>query len=202
IVATYNSDGQPNAAPMGVSIIDEQHLTIKPFNSSTTLTNLKSSLSATVNLTSNIELFYKTAFKKENQDEIPKEWFEDAKTINTPQLQLADAVIGVSVEKISQLDSERSIVLCKVEFIEAKAKLPKGYCRAFAATIEAIIHATRIKAFSDQENKQENINKLVELINNCKEIINRTAPNSKYSKILEDIETKIESWGKKNASIH
>ena len=195
IVATYNSEGYPNAAPIGAKMTDEQHLAIKPYNSSSTLKNIKAGLCATVNLTSDVDLFYKTAFKEANPSGItPQEWFEKAESIDAPRLRSADAVIGITVKEISPLDAKRTSVVCKVSFIEAKSSLPKGYCRAFPATIEAIIHATRIKALANEKSSEEHLNKLVELINNCDETVNRTAPNSRYSEIMTEIKSKIGLW--------
>ena len=68
IVSTYNADGSPNAAPMGATLIDAEHLAFDLFNSSTTLANIKSNRSAVVNLTSNIEVYYRTAFKEANPE--------------------------------------------------------------------------------------------------------------------------------------
>jgi hypothetical protein len=76
IVTTYNADGSANAAPMGLKLIDEVHLSMSVFNSSKTCQNLKAKKSAVVNLTSDIDVFYKSAIKDANRNGIlPAEWF-------------------------------------------------------------------------------------------------------------------------------
>ena len=99
IVSTYNPDGTPNAAPMGITMQDQQTLSLNIFNSSSTCRNLKANKCAVINLTSNIEVFYKTTFKEANPDgKLPQEWFEKSEVVNAPKLRLADATVEVSVD--------------------------------------------------------------------------------------------------------
>ena len=198
IVSTYNVDGKPNAAPMGVIMEDEQHLIVNLFNSSTTCSNIKANRCAVVNLTSNIEVFYKTAFKEANPDgKLPQEWFEKAKAVNAPKLRFADATIDVSVTDITPIDTVKTRAVCNVESVQATRKFPQVHCRAMDATLEAIIHATRVKAFLNDEGKQKQVSKLLELIDNCNDVVNRVAPNSIYSLVMADLIKRIDSWRSK-----
>src|SRR4030042_727868 len=73
-----------------------------------TYKNLQRKRCAVINVTSNAELFFRTAFKEANNDgEMPLEWFEKAETVDAPRLRMADAFIEVNVVKISPLDAER-----------------------------------------------------------------------------------------------
>ncbi len=195
IVSTYNTDGKPNAAPMGVVMNDEHHLIINVFNSSTTYSNIKANRCAVVNLTSHIEVFYKTAFKEANPDgKLPKDWFEKAKVVNAPKLRLADATIEVSVNDLTPIDTVKTSVDCNVDLVQATLKYPQVHCRAMAATLEAIIHATRIKALMNDEKEQKHVSKLLETVDDCNEVVNRVAPNSSYSNVMADLMKKINSW--------
>ena len=197
IVSTYNTDGGPNAAPMGVTMMDERHLAIDLFNSSTTCTNIKSNKCAVINLTSNIEVFYKTAFKEANPDGmLPQEWFEKAKAVNAPKLRSAEATIDVSVTNLVALGPEKTRATFTVDFVEAH-KYPQVYCRAFGATIEAIIHATRVKAFIDDEKEQKRVSELSKKISYCNDVVNRVAPGSSYSLVMADLMKRINSWEQK-----
>ena len=199
IVSTYNVDGKPDAAPMGVIMEDEQHLIVNLYNSSTTCSNIKANRCAVVNLVSNIEVFYKTAFKEVNPDgELPQEWFEKAKAVNAPKLRFADATIDVSVTDITPIDTVKTRAVCNVESVQATRKFPQVHCRAMDATLEAIIHATRVKAFLTDEGKQKQVSKLLEQIDNCGDIVNRVAPNSIYSLVMADLIKRIDSWRSKN----
>ena len=199
IISTYDHDGKSNAAPMGVIMNDEQHLIINFFNSSTTCKNIKASRCAVVNLTSNIEVFYKTAFKEANPDgKLHQEWFEQARTVNAPKLRFADATIDISVSDITPSGTDKTRVLCKVESVQAIKKYPQVYCRAMATTLEAIIIATRVKAFINNKEKQKKVSKLLEMIENCNEVVNRVAPNSSYSIVMNDLMKRINSWRNKS----
>jgi hypothetical protein len=198
IVSTYNIDGEPDAAPMGVIMEDEQHLIIKLFNSSTTCSNIKANRCAVVNLTSNIEVFYKTAFKEANIDgKLPQEWFEQAKAVNAPKLRFADASIDVSVSDLKLIGTLKTRVVCNVELVQAALKFPQVYCRAMDATLEAIIHATRVREFLNDTGEQKQVSKLLELINNYNCVVNRVAPNSVYSLVMADLMKRIDSWRSK-----
>jgi hypothetical protein len=202
IVSTYNMDGKPNAAPMGVIMEDEQHLIINLFNSSTTCSNIKANGCAVVNLTSNIEVFYKTAFKEANPDgKLPQEWFEKGKAVNAPRLRLSDATIDVLASDMVPIGSEKTKAIFNVKLLEATPKYPQVHCRAMAATLEAIIHATRVKASINDEKEQKQVSKLLELIEGCNEVVNRVAPNSSYSIVMADLMKRIDSWRSKNEGL-
>ena len=196
IVSTYDSDGQPNAAPMGVVMKSNEQLLISPYLTSLTYKNLQAKGCAVVNVTSNPELFYVTAFKDVNPDgKLPRGLFEKAETVVAPRLGAADAAVEVLVAEVGSFGAERAEFLCNVQLVKASKALPKVYCRAQFATIEAIIHATRIKLFlrgNKQEQKQ--VIHLLELVNVCEDVVNRTAPNSRYSEIMADLTQRISLW--------
>jgi hypothetical protein len=203
IVSTYNGDGKPNAAPMGVTMIDDEHLSIDFFISSATFSNIKAHRCAVVNLTSDIEVFYKTAFKEANLDgTVPQEWFEKATVVNAPKLRSADATIDISIYHLEALGVEKARAFFKVRLLQAQEKYPQIYCRAFSATLEAIIHATRVKAFANVEGKQKKVSKLMELIENGNDVVNRVAPNSVYSAVMADLMKRIDSWRSKPEDQH
>jgi hypothetical protein len=198
IVSTYNTDEEPNAAPMGVTMMDEQHLAINLFNSSTTCTNIRSNKCAVVNLTGNIEVFYKTAFKEANPDGVlTQEWFEKAKAVNAPKLRLAEATIDVSVTNLVALRNEKTRAEFIVELVQAAQGYPQVYCRAFGETVEAIIHATRVKALVNEVKEQKRVSELLKKISYCNDVVNRVAPNSSYSTVMDDLIKRINSWEQK-----
>ncbi len=196
IVSTYNANGQPTAAPMGVKTGDMKHIVIRPYTSTLTYKNLQSKRCAVINVTSNPELYYRTAFKEANPEgKIPPEWFEKAETVDAPRLRMADAFVEVSVAYIKSSRAERAEVLCDVKLVKAPSLLPKAYCRATFATIEAIIHATRVKLFlAGDRQKQEQAHRLIELIQHYNAVVNRVAPKSRHSTIMADLTQRINSW--------
>ena len=205
IISTYSVNGQPNAAPMGATMDSPQHLVIRIYTSSLTYKNLQSKRCAVVNVTSDPEAFYRTAFKEANlEGKVPQEWFEKAETVDAPRLRAANALIEVTVADITTLDTESAEVSCEVKLVQASSVLPKAYCRALFATIEAIIHATRVKVFiiGGNRQKQEQALKLLETIRECRDVVNRVAPNSRCSEIMADLTQRVNSWRVKGESLH
>ena len=197
IVTTYNVGGQANAAPMGATTASPERLAFKIYTSSMTYKNLQAKRCGVVNVTSDPELFYRTAFKEANPDSVvPEEWFEKAESVDAPRLRAADAYIEVAVADTEVLDAERVEVLCDVKLVQAAKVFPRAYCRALFATVEAIVHATRVEAFIAHEDRQkrEQSLKLLETIKGCHDVVNRVAPNSRYSEIMADLNRRIDSW--------
>ena len=197
IVSTYNADGQANAAPMGAIMTMPQRVAFRIYTSSLTYKNLQSRKCGVVNVTSDPELFYRTAFKEANPDGmVPQEWFEKADTVDAPKIPAAEANIEVAVADITSLDAERVEVLCDVKLVRAASVLPKAYCRALFATVEAIVHATRVEAFiaHGDRRKREQALKLLETIRQCHDVVNRVAPRSRYSEIMADLTQRVDSW--------
>ena len=195
IVTTYNMDGQANAAPMGATMTSPQRVCLKIYTSSLTYKNLQSKKCGVVNVTSDVELFYRTAFK-DPDGSVPQDWFENAETVDAPKLRGADAHVEVTVADIRQFDGERVEVLCDVKLVQASSVLPRAYCRALFATVEAVVHATRVEAFIGSGNmeKREQALKLLDIIMDCNDVVNRVAPNSRYSEIMADLNQRIDSW--------
>ncbi len=148
-------------------------------------------------------MFYLTAFKEANPDgKLPPDLFQKAETVDAPRLRAADATVEVSVAETGSFSTERAEFLCNVKLVNASKKLPKVYCRAQFATIEAIIHATRIKPFlRGDKQEQERAFRLLELVEICQDVVNRTAPNSRYSEIMADLTRRINVWRKESESL-
>lgn len=198
IISTYNVEGSPTVAPMGVETEDMQRIVIRPYTSSLTYKNLQLKKCAVINVTSNPELYYWTAFKEVNPSgRVPGEWFGKAEAVDAPRLLLADAFIEVSVLNLKSLRGRRGEVLCSVKLVKTPNILPKAYCRATFAMIESIIHATRVKVFltSGEYKKAE---RLVKLIKYYSTIVERVAQDSRYSKIMTDLIQRIDSWKNEN----
>ncbi len=194
IVTTLNPDGSPNAAPMGMEMKDEQHLSLNIFNTAATCQNIKTKKCAVVNLTNSIEVYYKSTFKEANhRGRIPPSWFTRSTIVDAPRLRLADASIELSIGAITETQ-ERTQFNGKVEYISAKEQLPQVYCRALPLTIEAITHATRVKAFMNDPEKKALVEELTQTIQNHAKIVARVAPNSEFTEIFADLEKRIETW--------
>jgi hypothetical protein len=191
IICTFNRDGRPNAAPMGVMVKGGQKVSLIVYNSAETLKNLQNIKAATLNLTGDIDFYYKSALK---DDELPIDWFEKSKVINAPKLKAASATVSVSIEDFEPINAIRTKVIGNVEHVEALKMYPLVYCRAMPAVLEAIIHATRVKALVNIEAEQAHVVALCSLIQNCNDIVNRSSHNSHYIELMSDLQKKIDSW--------
>lgn len=194
IVSTYNPDGSGNAAPMGLKLVDEQHLEMNIFNTASTCRNLKAKKCAVVNLTHDIEVFYKSSFKDANlAGKLSAEWFTKAEVVNAPMLRSADATIEVAADTMME-DGDRTEFVCSVKRLVATAQFPQVYCRAMPLAVEAIIHATRVKVFLTTPEKQKEVAELIELIKHYAQVIRRVAPDSEYTAVMADLQGRIDSW--------
>jgi len=204
VVSTFNEKGEPNAAPMGVIMKNQHSVSIRVYNSSLTYQNLFSRKSAVLNVTSDVEFFLKSTFKDANPEgRMPRDWFEKAETIDSPRLRKAEATIEISVEKMIPIDAEKTEALCNVKLVEVAKILPKVYCRAFSATVEALIHATRINLFLNGDEKQrEKAAQLMNAFASCRETVDHVAPKSRYTEIMAYLGKKVESWRVESESLH
>jgi hypothetical protein len=130
VVSTYGSGGHPNAAPMGAMMEQAQRLVFRIYTSSLTYKNFQAKRCAVVNLTSDPEVFYRTAFKEANpQGRMPTGWFEKAETVEAPRLRAADAHIEVTVVEAARLDAEKAEVTCEVKLVRFAPSLLSCFVR-------------------------------------------------------------------------
>jgi hypothetical protein len=197
ILSTYNLDGEPNSAPMGLVMLDDQHLIVDIYNNSSTCQSIKSNKCATVNLTSDVEIFYRSAIKEANPSgKLPSDWFKKSRIVKAPKLRLADATIEVSAQEIVPLATGKTHFVFKVESIQAPCLYPRAYNRAIPLTVEAIIHATRVKMLVNDQGQEKKMDELLRLIDHYRELINRIAPNSPCTTVMSDLSRRIDSWRK------
>jgi hypothetical protein len=202
VVSTYDADCKPNAAPMGIVPLSKQSLLIRPFKTSSTYRNLLETRCGVINVTSVPEVFYRTTFKHEDRGrKALLGWFEPAKTIAAPRIKLAEGHIEFTVRNLQEKNEDRAQFICKARLIEAKRTFPQAYCRGAFASIECIIHATRIKEYLSNERDVE-AEKLISLIDYYRELTDRVSPYSKNAQIIMLITSHVEKWKKKDASIH
>ncbi|MEM3072123.1 MAG: DUF447 family protein [Candidatus Bathyarchaeia archaeon] len=82
---------------------------------------------------------------------------------------------------------------CQVTHGEAAANTPNPYCRGLFASIECIIHATRIREYI-QEKRFDEVKKLLLLIKHYRGLIDRVSPSSVYSQIVDDVMRDVKRW--------
>jgi hypothetical protein len=195
ILSTFNDANRPHAAPMGAYTEDLHRVILKPFKSSQTYGNLKRRRSAVANITSDPQIFYRATFKDMDKDGLPEAWFTRAETVDAPRLTNIDACVELSVTEIEETE-DRAKMTCRVEkMVTFERLLPKAYNRAASAVIESLIHATRIKVYLNS-GEYSTAEELIRLVERYHRIVERVAPGSALSTMMENIQGRIVSWRK------
>ncbi len=185
ILSTISAQKEPNAAPIGVWINQDNTLSIHPFEETLTAQNLLAHSEAVINITNDPRLFFNTAFKRElGQEDLF--WFEPSHSVEVPSVRGMDAYIEVS---ISPLPTERRAgqlsFQCHVRQITAPPRIPQVFSRAQSAAIECIIHATRIRALHDIDPIKAD--KLLTQIQDLQTLVQRIAPISVAMGVIDDV---------------
>jgi hypothetical protein len=186
ILVTMNSSRELNAAPMGIKRIDEDLLEVAPFLSSRSYINLREHLKATINITQSPLLFFETAFKDEvsNQPKINEEMI----------IEYADATILVDVLDEPNMTDLRAYFTLKPKNIRILRKLPAVFSRGKYASIEAVIHATRVKTFISEgmldkaEQKEEEFKASAETVRRV------SSEDSEEAQVIDHLKKLIKQW--------
>lgn len=197
IVSSFDDNKHPHAAPMGAYTEDMGSIILMVYKTSHTYKNLMNKKMGVVNITSNPSLFHYTLFKDLNKDgKLPKEWFHLASIVDAPLMVNVEASIEIRIIKIDELN-EKARMLCRVEKILINERNAlQAYNRAKSAVIESLIHASRIEIYL-AAGKKNQVKELIKLINHYDKIINKVAPDSKYTDIMKDIQNRILKWNAK-----
>lgn len=186
ILVTCGADGSVNAAPMGVKLTGDL-LEIRPYKTSETYRNLKLGGEAVINVTHDPYLFLATAFK----DEVPGQ----PQMCANMSLQEADSCIYVEVQGEADFSDAQALFKAKPIKTVIKREHPIVFSRGRAEAIEAVIHATRVKAFQLQGRTDE-VQTLTGKIAACAETVGRVSPeNSPESRVINELRQMMKNWG-------
>jgi hypothetical protein len=191
ILSTYNEDGTPEAAPMGFRFVTRRSVQVRFYEGSRTLMNVLERGSAVANLTCDACLFYRTAFKKEGG--LPRSYFSKSLYVDAPLLRRAEGYIELRLKKSRRV---RGGVLAefRVRGIHWRGAAPMIYSRGPHALIEATIHATRIRRFLNDKRRVREVERLTQLVNHYKAVIERVCPDSEYEKAIRELQSRIRRW--------
>ncbi|NVM28240.1 MAG: DUF447 family protein [Candidatus Helarchaeota archaeon] len=188
IVTTYNvEDNLPNAAPMGIMLLDEQKVVISPFVTTQTFKNIKTNKAAVINFTQDLEIFYRSTFS-EMRPKLPEIVFEKANEVEAPVLKDALAFLEIRAQEI-QIERDRSKIIGEIARWVATASPFHPLNRGYNLVLESLVHATRIIAFKDDMRK---VTTLKNLIKRYQEIVEKVAPTGKLTKLMVRIQNVIE----------
>lgn len=191
IVSTENKAGVLNAAPMGIVRTGRKTLQIRPFLDTTTFRNISETGKATINVTHDIALYLETAFDGSTP---LYQLVKRASSNAAAMLRRADAYIFASVVEQGQCSEDRSYFVCEVQGVRINNRFPRVHSRGFAASLEAIIHATRIRAFIRYGQRQK-VEELLQSFEQCRQTVAKVSEkgstNAEVIRILRDM---IDEW--------
>ena len=170
IVTTTNVDGSPNISPMGPRIQQPAasdkpatlprsaqtdpaftRFELRPFDTSTTFTNLKRHRQGVLHIDDNVELFARAAVSKIQTTDLPT--LSKAEKIDGHIIQSACRAYEFKVESIDESGPRMSLIC---EIVKAhRLRDFFGFNRAKHAVIEAAILATRIDFLPAEEIQEQ-----------------------------------------------
>lgn len=187
-----NEDCPYNIAPMGITFKTKNDFVIEPYKSSRTYKNLQKEDYFGINFTQDASIFYKCIYEK---DKFVKEDFLIAANLGTPTLN-GEIYRGIQVKMLAKklleipTDGARALFKCVLHHQHSSRSEFEPPCRANNLALEAIVHSTRIQILKDPKKKED----LKEIINQYYEFIKKTAKNSIFQEILENIKEKIKDF--------
>ena len=185
VLVTVNPDGSPNAAPMGAKRVNRDVFEVKPFKTSATYRNLLNDPRSTINVTSDPMVFLATAFK----DEISTQPAVDGLCLRG-----CDACITLERIEGVEVSADRYLFKNKAKDVSVYASHPMVFSRGVAEAVEAVIHATRVKAFRMQ-GRHGDAHTLEEKIGECIGVVRRvSAGGSPEAETVDMLERLLERW--------
>jgi len=185
VLVTVNPDGSPNAAPMGAKRVGGDVFEVKPYKSSATYRNLLNDPRSTINVTSDPMVFLATAFK----DEVPTQPAMDGLCLKG-----CDACIALERTEGVEFSADRYLFKNKAKEVSVYASHPRVFSRGVAEAVEAVIHATRVKAFRMQGRHGE-AHTLEEKTRECIGVVRRvSAGGSPEAETADRLERLLERW--------
>jgi hypothetical protein len=185
---------------MGITFVDGGSLRVRPFKTSLTFRNLRAKRCGVANITSDPTLFYATAFKwMDKNREILQDRFENAKSVDAPRVRLADGYIEFAVDRVIDESEERACLTCSARMAEGRMAAVKPYSRSTFATIECVIHATRVAEYLSK-GWTDRATRLTEFIEYYGDLIAKISAGSEDERIIHEILAYVRGLWPRNES--
>ncbi len=182
IITSVDRNCNPHSAAMGIILEENEDsvlIKIRAYPSSKTGQNLLINGLGVVNIT-DPELLIRVAL-----DMPPEIVYVKSSCIGVPRISNAAAWIEFKVINISKKNEiiEFICLPLNVDYFEVK---PKPYTRAVYALLEAIIHASKIRAYKELGDLHK-VSELQDLINMNLKVVEKVASKSRYELIVNEI---------------
>ncbi len=188
IVTTKDYNGGYRSRPFGIRFKNYNTLELKVYKPSRTLDNIIKYPFLSINLTDDVEVFYKALF-----NELKREDYDfTCYAIGIPSLRDIDAFIEAKVLNYIDYDEYVLFILDVIGLLIRNVRVG-FYTRCKHAVLESLIHLTRMPIYADDPTK---LNKLLDLIKHYSDIVNRICPNEPYKRIMNNILSKAGLLGR------
>ena len=198
----------PNAAPIGIRIINDDLIQVKSYSLSQTHQNIKENKVIAFNLIEDVHQFALASLKNENNTDlkgIPENQFlyftlnDDDQALEIPYLKNSWGVVFCNLyneREVNSKDTLGRIIASEFQFKVLETKKLKEsfkiFNRAENLVLEVIILTTRIKIAKENKNEKE-FSKINEKIQNYISLIEKLSNNKKITKTVKHIKTFINS---------
>jgi hypothetical protein len=150
IVVTKNTDGTPNAAPIGVTCKNKNEVVLYLFEGTHTLHNIKSNKNFIVNILKDPSIFVESTV-----GELSPDYFKRHK--NDFYIKKTDAFFTAVVKSFKEVEKEDkigksklNIITAVVEEINIKNRDVEPLNRAIFAVIESLVYLSRIEMVDEK----------------------------------------------------
>ncbi len=185
ILSCFDENGKAHMASMGFSFDEEYDLIIRPFKDTKSYNYVLKNKKAVINVVDDIELFFKATYGEPEQN-----IFKSSYKLRIPRLKSADLYIEAELKEVKEEEARATFKL-KPVYLYSKKTYIKPFTRAKYAVMETLIHSTRIRVFTRMKLYEE-VERLISLIDYYDKLVRRIAPNSKYQRIMEEINKIVE----------
>ncbi|MFQ5815042.1 MAG: DUF447 domain-containing protein [Candidatus Hydrothermarchaeaceae archaeon] len=180
IVTTYNEDGSPNAAPMGITASGENEVTMQLHTDNDTYSNLIRNGGCAINIVHDPLVFLRATLmgggKGGAEPEVAREEVSRCGSVDAPYLKDAsahlEALLGEHYEFVKEDRHGRSSVSrvkCEILAANVKTRHPVALNRGLNAAIELAIHLSR----GEKEGIEEYLG-----------VMKKTLPRQQYDNIM------------------
>lgn len=182
LAVTTGSEGVPHPAPLGVHKLSSGLLAVEVFEGGRTYENLERVGEITLNVTTDVELFYRALRGRISSDE-----YAPSRFVRPPRLKGAEAVVEARVTDGIEKPRSKFFEL-EVVWIEVFKKSPTGLRRCDFVALESLIHLTRIEALR----KGDEVRELLSLIRSYDVYAKRRCPWRPYREIINFVLREVE----------
>ena len=159
IITTIDKEGNSNAAPFGVRVLENDEIFLRIFEGGNTIKNIKDKMEFIVNITANPLMFTLST-----TNTIPEEYLTRISNKTKSQKELAyltnaDAYIICEVKSLKNSfreddpikDTEVNFIKAKAVELQVNSKCVKPINRGIHALIEALVNYSRINIVNEEK---------------------------------------------------